>query len=64
MMLFLFFAAAFLSSHSVSCPSHRYMGIGLSAQGVNMNRLPGRMTVHVFVRIPGSLFVRLPSLTI
>lgn len=22
-------------------PVHRYMGIGLSAQGVNMNRLPG-----------------------
>lgn len=24
--------------------SHRYMGIGLSAQGVNMNRLPGKLT--------------------
>ena len=25
------------------CPSCRYMGIGLSAQGVNMNRLPGKL---------------------
>lgn len=32
----------------VICVSHRYMGIGLSAQGVNMNRLPGKMSVCAF----------------
>lgn len=29
--------------------SFRYMGIGLSAQGVNMNRLPGKSTVSAIV---------------
>lgn len=28
--------------------SHSYMGIGLSAQGVNMNRLPGKFTFSVW----------------
>lgn len=34
---------------------HRYMGIGLSAQGVNMNRLPGKLTLCVFVSSQCSL---------
>lgn len=54
------FSDAFLSNQSVTCPSHRYMGIGLSAQGVNMNRLPGKTTVRAYVRVHSSLFVRLP----
>lgn len=46
------------------CCSLRYMGIGLSAQGVNMNRLPGKTAVggcgqdHVCVR------PRLPSVCV
>lgn len=31
----------FVRDINFSCYFYRYMGIGLSAQGVNMNRLPG-----------------------
>lgn len=38
------FLSYFLHIRLPPCLSCRYMGIGLSAQGVNMNRLPGKMT--------------------
>ena len=30
--------------YKCGCLYSRYMGIGLSAQGVNMNRLPGKLS--------------------
>ena len=37
------------------CLVFSYMGIGLSAQGVNMNRLPGKAILQVSIQSVGAL---------